>query len=666
MTVPAAPLVDQELLPAAADPGDRHTDRSYHLAVLALACVSFVASYVIYRTLVPLGTGDLDEGVYVFQAHMFLHGLVSLPVDKYGEFFRPWLSGQRDGRIFTVYQPGMPAFIAFSLRVFGSAKIGIALLAALEIPAAYGFTKELLGNRRVALTTCVFLAFTPMFLLHSALVLSYVLSLLGLTSGGWALLRATRTHRTRDVVLGGLLLGITILTRPFDAVLFGVPLLVFVAYRMRHDGILRRLVGPIAVGLAPAIAITLWYNWLATGGILDFPNNTAAPLNTFGFGTRNIMVGQPTFNYNTSLAYRALTANLHGVPTWLFGGIVTVALALFGVFVLRKHLAEDIVLVVLACAFPAGYFFWWATALSSSGATNGLGPHYYIPSFLPVLVLGAVGFTRLTEGRGWLITALGAAVLVAVTGWAIPDKINANYGVTKSFERVHNAIPHGLTNALVFVHTGAPYLLASYPFLQTDPDLQGPVIYVGDHGIQDADLIRQMSSRRAYVLTTQYEPGDDLFAPTGGLTPVEAVSGTRLTIAFHPLQPAPLGAAFARVYLTVDGETHYVPVTAGPKGVYPSVTWTVSEAQPASGAAHAVVVSPGPQGQLTVGIETSSTSSFAAPTRTETRMPYQASSGMLESLPPGLGWVLAQFPHGKSAWLPSDVSGKIDVRVSGT
>ena len=78
----------------------------------------------------------------------------------------------------------MPAFIAFSLRVFGSAKIGIASLAALEIPAAYGFTKELLGNWRVALTTCVFLAFTPMFLLHSALVLSYVLSLLGLTSGG--------------------------------------------------------------------------------------------------------------------------------------------------------------------------------------------------------------------------------------------------------------------------------------------------------------------------------------------------------------------------------------------------------------------------------------------------------------------------------------------------
>ena len=130
--------------------------------------------------------------------------------------------------------------------------------------------------------------------------------------------------------------------------------------------------------------------------------------------------------------------------------------------------------------------------------------------------------------------------------------------------------------------------------------------------------------------------------------------------------PRPLERRSPAPDLTVDGETHYVPVTAGPKGVYPSVTWTVSEAQPASGAAHAVVVSPGSQGQLTVGIETSSTSSFAAPTRTETRTPYEASSGMLESLPPGLGWVLAQFPHGKSAWLPSDVSGKIEVRVSGT
>ena len=294
-------------------------------------------------------------------------------------------------------------------------------MAALEIPAAYGFTKELLGNRRVALTTCVFLAFTPMFLLHSALVLSYVLSLLGLTSGGWALLRATRTHRTCDVVLGGLLLGITILTRPFDAVLFGVPLLVFVAYRMRHDGILA------AVGRAdrrrarPPSPSPSGTTGLATGGALDFPNNTAAPLNTFGFGTRNIMVGQPTFNYNTSLAYRALTANLHGVPTWLFGGIVMVALALFGVFVLRKRLAEVIVLVVLA--------------YGSRRATSSGGPPCFplpvlptarsplsLPLFLPVLVLGAVGFTCLTEERGWLITALGAAVLVAVTGWAIPTR----------------------------------------------------------------------------------------------------------------------------------------------------------------------------------------------------------------------------------------------------
>ena len=108
-------------------------------------------------------------------------------------------------------------------------------------------------------------------------------------------------------------------------------------------------------------------------------------------------------------------------------------------------------------------------------------------------------------------------------------------------------------------------------------------------------------------------------------------------------------------------------MTAGPKGVYPSVTWTVSEAQPASGAAHAVVVSPGSQGQRTVGIETSSTSSFAAPAQYGDADAVRGELGdARRARRPDSAGALAEFPHGKSAWLPSDVSGKIEVRVSGT
>ena len=75
--------------------------RRYRIGLVALAALSGVASFIVYRTIFPLDSGDLDEGVYVFQAHMLLHGLVSLPAHQFGEFFRPWLSGQRAGRIFT-------------------------------------------------------------------------------------------------------------------------------------------------------------------------------------------------------------------------------------------------------------------------------------------------------------------------------------------------------------------------------------------------------------------------------------------------------------------------------------------------------------------------------------------------------------------------------------
>jgi hypothetical protein len=682
----------------------RDTDATrgrYRVAVVAVACFSFVASYVVYRVFLPLGSGDLDEGIYVFQAHMLLHGLISLPASHYGEFFRPWLTGQRDGRIFTVYQIGMPAYLAFSQLVFGSMHVGLALLAALIIPATYGFTYELLGDRRIALTTAVFWALTPMFLLHSALLLSYPLSLLALTSAGWALLRGARTDGTWSLVAGGLLLGVVVLTRPFDVLPFGIPLAAFTVFRLRRPpawsggtssgrwpasasgasrgwsvsrsgavsgqrgvaSAVARVAVLVGIGLVPSILVTLWFNWQATGSPWDFPNVTADPLNTFGFGARSLIVGQPVLDYNVHHALRALGTNVGAVPSWLFGGPVLIALALVGLVTVRR-LPETVLLVVLSVAFPLAYFFWWATMLSATGAVNGVGPHYYLPSFIPVVILGAAGFTILVEHRGWLLTALALVVLVGVTAYAIPDKASDKLSVTHLYQHVQRAVPTGLHHALVFVHgpVDSSYILSNYPFLQTDPSLHGSVLYPADRGVLNAALIGEMSGRQAFLLRNQYEPGDRLLHPTAGLTPLDVVRGTALTVS---IRPAALPAGHdvqSRAYLTVAGTTVFQPLVLEPDGRAAPARWTLVPTGSARSGPTVVPVPLTGAGTIVVGIETSTSPLYAVPEKTESRLPYRANPSGLTTVAPGVGWVLAQFPT-RSAWLASDVSRRITVRV---
>ena len=398
----------------------------------------------------------------------------------------------------------MPAYLAFSQFVFGSMHIGLALLAALIIPAAYGFTYELLGNRRIALTSAVFWALSPMFLLHSALLLSYPLSLLGLLSAGWALLRGAWTDSTWSFVAAGVLFGVVLLTRPFDVLPFGIPMAAFTVFRLVHPPLgatagpgrwagsrgsgggargwsvgrsgvlagrrsaasaLARVVVMVGAGLVPAVVVTLWFNWQATGSALAFPNVTADPLNTFGFGSRRLLIGQPVINYNVHHAFGALGSNVRAVPSWLFGGPVLVVLALVGVvgLVMLRRLPETILLVVLALAFPLAYLFWWATTLSAPGALNGVGPHYYLPSFIPVVILGAAGFTVLLERRGWLLTALALVVLVGVTAYAIPDKANDKLSVTHLYQHVQRTLPRDLDHAIVFVHGPTNFVRTSCP-----------------------------------------------------------------------------------------------------------------------------------------------------------------------------------------------------------
>jgi len=623
------------------------------VVLAALAITASMVSVAGHRYLFPLLSGDRDEGVYVFQAHMLLHGKLTLPAARYGEFFRPWLSGERHRLLFTEYQFGLPALLAAFVAVLGSVHTGVAAAAGLTVLAIYGFTDELLGDTKVALTAAAIYVVTPIFMVQSALVLTYGVTVLCLLSAGWALLRGARLTSVRYFVVGGLFIGAVVLTRPFDALLFGVPVAPLVLVRLERAQRLRLLVragAAVALGILPFVAVTLWYNAATTGSLLSFPNNTADPLNTFGFGARRLLPTEAPMYYDLPSALSSLGANLWSVPSWLFGGPAALVLCVIGLAGSRLRRGERLVLLAMFAIFPAGYLFWWATRLSAAFGANGLGPHYYLPGMVGLVVLSALGLVRIAT-RPAITIATGVA-LVAATGWAVPDKITDARRTTDQYEHVKALVPPNLDHALVFIHD-KPYLLAAWPFLQDQPDLDGRIVYAIDRGVRDVDLMQQMPERTAYRLRPEYRPSDRRQHPTAGFDRLAVVSGRRLRISIEPRSAGP--GESARTSILAGAVTATTPGAR---------SWVLATAGGASPGDLVIDSSPGAVTPVLVELEQSSTPNYAITRRWRVQLWVETTAtGQLVVVTPGLGARRAELVSG-ATWLDADVSSALDVHVA--
>lgn len=515
--------------------------------VLLLALASFVAALAIRRWLVPLGTGNADEGGYAYQAEVFRSGRLTLPAAPHLPFFRPWLTGEHDGQLFFQYQPVWPLLLAASDAVLGAKHVVAAASSAGLVLAVHALARETLGSRRTAAVAAVLVACSPIFAIHSALYLSYLfttlLATLALTSG----LRAARLGSVRAAAASGALLGLLLLTRPFDAVLTATVVAIAVAWtaHRRRRPLLRLAVAATAAAL-PFVVLALVYNLRTTGSPLVFPASASDPRNRFGFGRRGMQVGEPDFLYRFRNASAGLGLNLLAVIGWTLGGLVTVAAGGWAALQ-RDRRASRSVLAGFGLLFPLAYLPWWGTSLSAAAAANGLGPIYYVPAFVPLCILGADGLVRLSARQRFAGPTL-AVLVVASTAYHLPDKLTANDRVTDTFTEVDRAIPRDGDDALVFVRSdvAVPYTSKQFPFLRNPPGLDGRLLFPIDRGGANGRLLEAMPERRAYLLHRQLaDPGDP--ASTAWVsTPLSAVSGPTVTLRIR-VRPPDRGAGWVVV-----------------------------------------------------------------------------------------------------------------------
>ena len=516
------------------------------LVIAALAVLAFLAAIAVQRNVFPFYSGDHDEPVYRFQAAMLRMGEINIPLTQ-NEFFRPWLSGPGDGHLVMAFSPGWPSVLMAADVATGSMLVALGVAAALTVVAAFGFARELLGSTRRAVLATAIVTLSPFTLMLSGTYLNYVFALALYLIFGALLMRGLRCESPSPLLLAlsGLVLGAAFITRPYDAVLFAIPFAVYIVATRRHD--LRqvaKIAGWVALGVAPAFAVTLAYNLATTGSLVQFPVSVqSGGFSQFGWGTRSIAPDTPPLNFTIAEAFQSMGTNLWAIPTWIFGTYLTCGLAIFGTLKLwRTNRAICGLLLGLIAVFPIGYLAWWASSLTTSGALTGLGPHYYLPMLVPLAILAAQGLGELAAQRRSVL--IGALVIgVVLTGIALPPKINEKHTVEDASRTYSRQVTDGLRQrngdpALVIQERRrSSYIMEPYPFLANPPDLKASILYARDRGARDIDLLDRHPERRAYRLVRQVRPGGNIEQVPVVVKPQSVTARSCAPGAHHDHQP---------------------------------------------------------------------------------------------------------------------------------
>jgi 4-amino-4-deoxy-L-arabinose transferase-like glycosyltransferase len=509
-------------------PRSGHAGLAPAVAVAVLALLSAAAAVVLSRTVFPHLSVDNDEAIYRLHADALAHGHLFVPAPELPDAFRPWLAAVSGDHYVLKYSFLVPALLAASQFLTGGFGLALGTVAAGTVVMTFLLAREVLGRDDEALVAATLVALSPLVLVQSALLLAYMPTLLLLLTFAWGVLRGLSTGRHRLLALAGLAWGLALAMRPYDAVLFAMPVVAWVALRRSAPRPSPRAVAAFAAPVTVGVACLLAWNAAATGHPFRLPFAVLEPDDTLGFGVRRL--------YPTDEGHQfGLRQGLNGVFRhglllfrWVAGGAVLLALAAVAV-VRRSSRGAARCLAAVAVVLPLGYVFFWGPWNASVlwRGTRYVGPFYFLPVVVPVAVLGARALGDLSRWRRGAAAVAGVAI-VTVTGATMAALVDDNRAFTRRNEAIVDLVdsPEG-SPKLVFAAMPTPFLMHESPVIANRWDLSGPVVYALARGDVDLDVARLRPDRSYYrldVMAAYQRPGERFSARLEGLA---LVAGAR-------------------------------------------------------------------------------------------------------------------------------------------
>jgi hypothetical protein len=453
-----------------------------------------------------------DETSHWFQAKLFAEGQLYAPTPPCPEAFAQHnVVMTTDGRWFSKYPPGQALWLALGKRL-GAVEWMMPVAAAMGL---LGFLSLLLYFYPAHVVRWCALAWivSPQILLLGA---SYMSHSLCLAASLWGAVWLWRSWTAACAgcgivwaVASGLAWSAAFITRPQDAALAGVVILVISWRRWLMAITWQRQVPALLIGALPLLAFFLYRNQVLYGDALligyYLPDHLLVyPLisDTFGFNA----------DHTPARAVQYLIWSLYRLNFSLLGWPLSFLLIPFAV--LHPRFRAGVPALLLAAVIPILFY------LLHSYYGLEYEARYYLFSVPPLLILTVLGGMVLWTddhrwptwhrvGRGllavWLIVA---SIYAATVYW--PGRVWPEYG--RGYEQTSMALADavveaGLEQAVVLVPSGNWHRDYRYSagFIHNDPHLQGDVLYARDRPANRTCLAEAFPDR-AYYRAIQIGP----------------------------------------------------------------------------------------------------------------------------------------------------------------
>ncbi|HEX8791607.1 MAG TPA: hypothetical protein VF765_11700 [Polyangiaceae bacterium] len=450
-------------------------DRSAFPSWRTLALVAAIGA--VYATFARLALHAFpysgDEYSYFLQAELFARGVLHAATPAHTELLRvdhvllaPWVCSK--------YPPGTSALLALGVRL-GVPWIVTPLEGVVALVAMRAAARRLLGERDAFVAVAV-LGGAPLFVFQAASFYSHTASLMWLAIAFALAVAFTAEGGAWRMLVAGAAIGCAFLTRPLDAVLFGLALLSLRAWRP---------VALAAAGAVPFVALLLAYQAAQFGS--PFTDGYAAyqPEFTAIYGAST---ARPAFSPFNAIDPPQIWHHLDILRSFLVDWTVpcTALLALLGWAVLRddtRVAGARRLAVALVAIFAVTL---WVTI---GDTDDGARPRYLTTTLLGLAWLAAPGWRRACDIAQ---SSVGrrAARAVGIVLWVVPVVQLGAFVVERMPQIwVREGLAEGVAHA--GIERGVVVVRAKYPtrYARNGPFFDRPVLYVSAPATTSADEV---------------------------------------------------------------------------------------------------------------------------------------------------------------------------------
>ena len=437
--------------------------------------------------------GFIDSCLYMFQARLFAHGMLSAPLPPETQFFEAAHVILSD-RWYTMYPPGYPAILALGV-LFRISWLVNPFLGALTVVCIYLLAKELYGNNTAKLSailacaSCFFLFMSSEFASHTATLFFVTLAFL-------SFVRMVKKKRPLlSSVICGASLGIALLCRPYTTVWICVPMGIAAIIARKKLSFRYILMGTIP--LLVACLTFLAYNYATTRHPL-----LLGYIALHGKGHYPGFHQDPWGNefHTVVQGFKYVLGNLNALNYYLFEWPMPSLFFLCLFLAYGKKKFWEWLLVGWIAALLVGHFFYFFNKLD-------FGPRFVYES-LPALILltsrGVALSTQFITAR-WktlsdvqarnvlCLMLMGLFLFAFLFNMPATVKSYQNYGKDVTIQKYLDE--NDVSQALVFVKEGRAYWV-HYPF---NAPFAKPHIYAKHRGSENKKLAERFPGYRYFI-----------------------------------------------------------------------------------------------------------------------------------------------------------------------